>query len=396
LKSDGGEQVVVNRETPASIMVVDDQPANLKLMEDMLKRQGYGVRSFPRGRMALEAASKDLPDLILLDINMPEMNGFEVCEKLKADKKLASIPVIFLSALNETEDKVKAFQSGGVDYVTKPFQFEEVQARVDTHIQLQRARKAERDLLENTLNGAIRTLAELVQMTGPALSARSEPIRALVAHVAARLAVEERWQYDLAATLCLIGCISLPVDVFERAYAGETLSADEEQMFRAHPETGARLLANIPRLENVAEMIRQQQTAGNAAPANISQRGACMLRIALEIGRRRLKAASYKAALGQVRAVLHGLPEEMLLALEDYAPPKASFDVKRLQVHELRALMILEEDVLTKDGNFMIALKGTTLNATLIERICNFVKTRGIRQQPIQVRVITPGRSTQF
>ena len=387
---------MVNRETPASIMVVDDQPANLKLMEDMLKQQGYGVRSFPRGRMAFEAASKDLPDLILLDINMPEMNGFEVCEKLKADKKLASIPVIFLSALNETEDKVKAFQSGGVDYVTKPFQFEEVQARVDTHIQLQRARKAERDLLENTLNGAIRTLAELVQMTGPALSARSEAIRALVAHVAARFAVEERWQYDLAATLCLIGCISLPVEVFERAYAGETLSADEEQMFRAHPETGARLLANIPRLENVAEMIRQQQTAGNAASANISQRGACMLRIALEIDRRRLKAASYKAALGQVRAVLHGFPEEMLLALEDYAPPKASFDVKRLQVHELRALMILEEDVLTKDGNFMIALKGTTLNATLIERIGNFVKTRGIRQQPIQVRVIRPEGAPNF
>jgi DNA-binding response OmpR family regulator len=386
----GEKQFMVNRDTPPNIMVVDDQPANLKLMEDMLKLQGYSVRSFPRGRMALEAASKDLPDLILLDINMPEMNGFEVCERLKADRRLASIPVIFLSALTDTEDKVKAFGSGGVDYVTKPFQFEEVQARVETHIQLQRARRAERDLLENTLNGAIRTLAELVHMTGRTLSARAEAIRAVVAHLATALAVEERWQYDLAATLCLIGCVSLPVDVFERAYTGETLSAEEAQMFRAHPESGARLLANIPRLENVAEMIRHQQTIGRDASDGISQRGASMLRIALEIERVRPKAVSWKAALMQVRDVLRGFPAEMLLALEDYAPPKASFDIRRLHVHELRALMILEEDVLTKDGNLMISLKGTTLNATLIERIGNFAKSRGIGQQPIPVRVIRP------
>jgi two-component system sensor histidine kinase/response regulator len=123
--------------TPATnIMVVDDQPANLKLMEDMLKQQGYRVRSFPRGRMALIAASEQPPDLILLDINMPEMNGFEVCERLKADTELASIPVIFLSALSETEDKLKAFQCGGVDYITKPFQFDEVHARVETHLSL--------------------------------------------------------------------------------------------------------------------------------------------------------------------------------------------------------------------------------------------------------------------
>jgi two-component system sensor histidine kinase/response regulator len=127
---------VVTPRTQPGIIVVDDQPANLKLMEDMLRQQGYGVRSFPRGRMALVAASQQPPDLILLDINMPEMNGFEVCERLKADEKLASIPVIFLSALNETDDKVRAFRSGGVDYITKPFQFEEVQARVQTHLSL--------------------------------------------------------------------------------------------------------------------------------------------------------------------------------------------------------------------------------------------------------------------
>src|ERR1700724_1823327 len=123
-------------QTRDQIMAVDDQPENLKLLEDMLRQRGYLVRSFPRGRLALAAAGQNPPDLILLDINMPEMNGYEVCERLKQDEKLAGIPVIFLSALHETEDKVKAFRSGAVDYISKPFQFEEVHARVETHLKL--------------------------------------------------------------------------------------------------------------------------------------------------------------------------------------------------------------------------------------------------------------------
>ncbi|MDO8803120.1 MAG: response regulator, partial [Elusimicrobiota bacterium] len=96
------------------------------------------VRAAFSGEMALQAARNDPPDLILLDINMPEMNGYEVCRQLKADERLKDIPVIFLSALTETMDKVKAFGLGGVDYITKPFQFEEVEARVETHLELRR------------------------------------------------------------------------------------------------------------------------------------------------------------------------------------------------------------------------------------------------------------------
>ena len=119
-----------------SILVVDDTPANLQLLASVLKERGYKTRPVPSGLLALQAALSEPPDLILLDINMPEMNGFEVCQSLKADEKLRDIPVIFISALNEVLDKVKAFAVGGVDYITKPFQFDEVQARVDTHLKL--------------------------------------------------------------------------------------------------------------------------------------------------------------------------------------------------------------------------------------------------------------------
>ncbi len=121
---------------PANILVVDDTPANLQVLAGMLKDRGYKVRPVPSGKLALRAARRDPPDLILLDINMPDMNGYEVCERLKADEILRGIPVIFISALTEPLDKVKAFATGGVDYLTKPFQMEEMHARVETHLKL--------------------------------------------------------------------------------------------------------------------------------------------------------------------------------------------------------------------------------------------------------------------
>jgi signal transduction histidine kinase len=150
----------------ASIMVVDDQPANLKLLEDMLKVRGYRVRSFPRGRLALAAAVQNPPDLFLLDINMPEMNGYELCECLKSHRELSAAPVIFLSALSAPEDKVKAFQAGGADYITKPFQLEEVQARVLTHLKLhrlQRTLQLQNDLLEEAVKHRTKELEDAIK-----------------------------------------------------------------------------------------------------------------------------------------------------------------------------------------------------------------------------------------
>ena len=122
--------------------MVDDTPANLQLLASMLKERGYKTRPVPSGQLALQAAVSDPPDLILLDISMPDMDGYEVCRRLKADDKLKDMPVMFISALNEVLDKVKAFSVGGVDYITKPFQFDEVQARVDTHLKIRRLQRS--------------------------------------------------------------------------------------------------------------------------------------------------------------------------------------------------------------------------------------------------------------
>jgi len=128
---------ITNETLPnGGILIVDDTPANLRLLYGMLNEQGYKVRMAPSGNLALKSAQAFPPDLILLDIRMSNMNGYEVCKQLKADMRTRDIPVIFISSLDQTEDKVKAFTFGGVDYITKPFRAEEVLARVKTHLEM--------------------------------------------------------------------------------------------------------------------------------------------------------------------------------------------------------------------------------------------------------------------
>ncbi|MBF0469121.1 MAG: response regulator, partial [Desulfamplus sp.] len=138
-----------------SVLIVDDMPFNLEVLGEMLKGYGLRVRPVTNGKLALKAAQKEPPDIILLDIMMPEMDGYEVCRRLKEDQNLKEIPVIFISALNETKDIIKAFSSGGVDYITKPFQIAEVKARVSTHLKIHKL-QAELEMHNLNLNRLVR------------------------------------------------------------------------------------------------------------------------------------------------------------------------------------------------------------------------------------------------
>lgn len=149
---------------PPNILVVDDTSANLQLLAGMLRGCGYHVRPANSGEMALRAVESKAPDLILLDITMPGMDGYEVCRRLKADERWREIPIVFISSLSATKDKVRAFQAGGVDYLPRPFQLEEVDARVRTHLELRRqkqelqrsyARLQEMEQLRDTLTHMI-------------------------------------------------------------------------------------------------------------------------------------------------------------------------------------------------------------------------------------------------
>ncbi len=138
-----------------NILIVDDSPENLRLLNEMLTKKGYMVRPATTGKLALSGAKAIKPDLILLDIDMPDMDGYETCQMLKKNETTREVPIIFISALNETHDKIKAFELGGVDYISKPFQVEEVLARVKTHLTINR--------LQSRLTQANTTLQKQVE-----------------------------------------------------------------------------------------------------------------------------------------------------------------------------------------------------------------------------------------
>lgn len=125
-------------ESRLNVLVVDDAPSNLQLLVKLMQLEGYKVRPARSGPAALALLQEVIPDVILLDINMPEMDGFEVCRRIKADPRFCEIPVVFISALQDTFDKVKAFEVGATDYITKPFQMEEVRVRIETHLRMAR------------------------------------------------------------------------------------------------------------------------------------------------------------------------------------------------------------------------------------------------------------------
>lgn len=174
----------MNLSTPETykgdIVVVDDTPANLRLLVGLLSDRGYKVRPIPNGNLALSAVKLSPPDLILLDINMPNMDGYEVCEHLKANEKVREIPVIFISALSDILDKVKAFGVGGVDYITKPFQVEEVLARVEIHLENRLLQKSlqEKNYELGQINAKLSHTLEQLQSTQQELI-QSEKMAAL-------------------------------------------------------------------------------------------------------------------------------------------------------------------------------------------------------------------------
>ena len=165
------------KQAPASILIVDDTPDNLRLLTNILTGQGYQVRPAPNGLHALATVQKAQPDLILLDIMMPDLGGYEVCQRLKADERSRDIPVIFISALDDLFDKMTAFSVGGIDYITKPFEEAEVLARVKTHLTIGHLQQVLQQKNE-ALQAANQSLEEKVQARTVALAQANDDLQA--------------------------------------------------------------------------------------------------------------------------------------------------------------------------------------------------------------------------
>lgn len=246
----------------SNILLVDDTPANLVLLANMLKGKGYRVRPVTSGRMALKMIENELPALILLDINMPEMNGYEVCRHLKKDPRFAGVPVIFISALSETLDKTQAFTTGGVDYITKPFHFEEVEARIETHLSLHRHQIYLEELVEEKVKeisdsqmSTIFALSKLAESRDAETGRHLERVRFFCQILAEKLCRESPYKHEIednfihnisnASPLHDIGKVAIPDSILLKP--GKFI-AEEFEVMKTHTTIGASTLDEVRKL----------------------------------------------------------------------------------------------------------------------------------------------------
>jgi putative two-component system response regulator len=287
----------MNDSDKGSIIIVDDNPNNLQVLGSMLQQEGYKVRPALSGELALRAIAASPPDLVLLDVRMPGMDGYETCRRLKAQPAMAEIPVIFISALNEAEDKLIAFDVGAVDYVSKPFQAAEVLARVRAQLQLRHMQQrleflvAERtaelsrtcESLEISRSQYRRMLEQTIQAIALTIEKR-DPYTAghqvRVSELATAVAQEMNLDADRLDGLRLggmihdIGKIYLPAEILSRP---GRLSATEFELVKTHSAVGAEIVADVEFPWPVAKMILQHHERQDGSGYPNGERGDAIL-----------------------------------------------------------------------------------------------------------------------
>lgn len=399
----------VLKDQTGHVLVVEDEEINRELLRDLLEGQGHQVTEAENGEQGLQKVKENPPDVILLDVMMPGIDGFEVCRRLKADPETAPIPVLLVTALTERSDRLTGIEAGANDVISKPVDIEDVILRVRNAVytmrlfrevqeNYKRVRKLEMEkgeLLEKTLHGAVKVLTEILSMVNPSAFSRGSRIRRYVRHMATQLELPDVWEFELAVMLSQIGCVTLPPKILEKVYAGVALTPDEQKMFSEHPEISSNLVRSIPRLERIADMINAQQKRFQRSTEGVdlqaedrSALGGHMLKVALEFDQLLARDPDVEVALRQLRQQTDVYLPEVLDALENLEVQPDRQAVKSVAVSDLDTWMILNEDVFAV-GGMLLASRGEEVTPTVLERLRNFAKNIGV-EEPIRVIIQPP------
>ncbi len=384
---------MADRSEKQKVLVVDDAPENIQVLMETLKGE-YAVVPAVNGQKALKIAeTAPVPDIILLDIMMPEMDGYEVCRRLKANRVTRNIPVIFVTALDQEEDETMGLELGAVDYITKPISPAIVQARVKTHLNLKNAQQRLQDLLSQTLSGSVRMLVDILGLVNPMAFSRSSQIRRLTNSMVKTLGITDVWKFDLAAMLSQIGCVTLPAETLKKFYEGLELTEKEQQLYSDFPKAGAELIANIPHLEQVAGMIaRQRDPFDEDEPEEPANRepvilGGQILKIATDHVQFIGSGMSQEEAIHRMGENRSEYDPKLVGVLAGVLGVSAEKQEKKtVPVKAASTGMIIDQDVYSDDGALLV-VKGTELSVATIKILQQYGQLEKIKDS---IRVLAP------
>jgi FixJ family two-component response regulator len=364
---------------------VDDEP---HVLEGLTRTLGldFDVYTAMSGAAGLQTIEEKGPFFaVISDMRMPVMDGAtflkEVCERAPDTQR------ILLTGHADTSAAIAAVNEGRIlRFLTKPCPADQLRNVLDFAAAQYDLVRNERDLLENTVRGAVRVLAQLMSIVNPLAFGRSTAIARLVKHMAAEMKVADPWIYETAALLSQLGCLIVPAEIISKSRAMVPLSPQESQIFNAHPATAAELLANIPRLETITEIITRQQSGAKQKPVQLRDTvglGAEMLRLAIDVDRLFATGKSVIDAILAVRAT-GDYPVWLLEALAMIEPPEDVWLERSLPVRELTEGMILAKDARAKNGLLLVA-RGQELTATALRALQGFSRN-GQLTEPIAVK----------
>ncbi len=372
-----------------TVLIVDDASENIHTLADIL-REDYAILAATSGAKALETAARTRPDLVLLDVMLPGEDGYAICRRMKQERELRGIPVIFVTSLSDPEDEAKGFAAGGVDYIVKPVSPPIVRARVATHLKLKATELRLRETLHKTLSGAVSLLSDLLTLSNPVAYSRASRLKRYVKLMAPSFEPHGFWQYELAAMFSQVGSLGLPPDVLEKIHAGRMVQESDRALFDMHPRAGGELVGRIPHLEAVAAIIARQERDEEFPPGfpqaerEAVALGARILRTVLAYDRHLSMGLSQQAALGMLRASPDPQDRVVVEALET----GLHADVLVMKPREIYAYMlnpgcVLQKDVFSTSGELLLAA-GTELSATMVQALQRFAAQQQLTE-PLHV-----------
>jgi response regulator RpfG family c-di-GMP phosphodiesterase len=367
------------------ILCVDDEPNVLQAFERQFRRQ-FELETALGPEKALEKLSSDGPFAVVVsDLRMPVMDGIELLTRVR--QRWPDTVRIMLTGQADLSSAMAAVNEGNIfQFLCKPCPIDMLTRALAAGLDHHRLITAERELLEQTLRGSIGVLSEILSLVNPVAFSRAERIRRYVLHIARHLDLPEQWQYELAAMLSQIGCVSVPPEVLDKYYDSQPLNAEEQNILASQASVGHKLLVRIPRLEDVARMVGNQRMAPRA-PAGSTDAvatGSALLRAALDFDELLMSSKEPAAALAEM-AGRGCYDPRFLTALEQVRVLQTEREVRLLGLADLKTGMTTNANVYSKSG---VLLMGTDqeITASAIARLQSFAHTTGV-VVPISVRM---------